>query len=93
LEVRQVHRPLAQPELTHASPNGAGADQDNAAPRLTNALDLIGQCCDPMGIQYPLRRGYDIRAHFDNQRAGQGHDFLADGIDHRAFLPSGNHLL
>ena len=78
----QIRGSRPQPQPADPGPDGPGADQRYLAARLPNPLHLVGQGLQPGRIECSVCGGENIRSHFHHQGVGQGHNFLANRIDH-----------
>ena len=70
----------AQP--SHARADGAGTDQHHFPAAADHVVQLPGKLVDAVLVELAVVAGQDLRADFDDERGGEGGNFLSQYVGH-----------
>ena len=87
LELRQVGGALAEPELADAGADGPAGDEHAPPAGGADAVELLGERPDAVGVEPPGGVGEDVGADLDDDRVRPRDDVLTDRIGHDRVTP------
>ena len=82
LEPRQIGRPPSHAQAPHSCPDGAGTDQHHFPAAADHVVQLPGELVDAGLVELAIVAGQDLGADFDDERGGEGGDFLSQYVGH-----------
>ena len=87
LEPRQIGRPLRHTQTPHSCANRPGTDKHDFPAAGDHVVQLPGKLVDAGLIELAIVAGQDLRADFDDERGGEGRDFLSQYVGHNSVGP------
>ncbi len=82
LEPWQIGRPLGHAQASHSGPDRTRTDQHHFPPAVDYVMKLPGKLVDAGLIELAIVAGQDLCADFDDERGGEGGDFLSQYVGH-----------
>ncbi len=82
LQAGQIGGPRGHAQAAHARAHRPGADQHDLPPACTTSCNCRASCSMRVIVERAVVARQDLRADFDDERPGEGGDFLAEDVGH-----------